>query len=247
MNLRLKRTKPLTRRTLRQTLSQSRGGQPRRGAAARQHGGAAAPHAASSNDHPAAIAAARMKTEPVRTMDMEEGQTMAAPISAAAVKALRERTSAGIMECRNALEETGGDTEKAVELLRQRGIMKAGKKADREAKQGLVESYIHGGGRIGVLVELNCETDFVARTEGFRALARDIAMQVAAMAPRYVGPDERPADIDGNDPENLALLEQPFIRDPKKTIGDLVKENIATVGENIVVRRFVRYELGQGE
>jgi len=180
-------------------------------------------------------------------MDMEEGQTMAAPISAAAVKALRERTSAGIMECRNALEETGGDTEKAVELLRQRGIMKAGKKADREAKQGLVESYIHGGGRIGVLVELNCETDFVARTDGFRTLARDIAMQVAAMSPRYVRPDERPADADGGDPENLSLLEQPFIRDPKKSIEDLVKENIAILGENIVVRRFVRYELGQGE
>ena len=168
-------------------------------------------------------------------------------ISVGVVKELRERTSAGIMECRNALEETGGDLDKAAELLRQRGIAKAGKKSDRAANQGLVEPYIHGGGRIGALVELNCETDFVARNEAFRTLAHDIAMQVAATSPRYLRAEDRPAGVDAGDPENLALLEQPFIKDPKRTIGDIVKENIATLGENIVVRRFVRYELGEGD
>jgi elongation factor Ts len=164
------------------------------------------------------------------------------------VKALRERTGAGIMECRNALEEAGGDQEKAVELLRQRGMAKAGKKADRMANQGLVEPYVHGGGRIGVLVELNCETDFVARNEQFRALAHDLALQIAATAPRAVRPEDRPGGAaEAADPEDLALLEQPFIKDPKRTIGELLNEHIATLGENIVVRRFVRYELGQGE
>ena len=170
---------------------------------------------------------------------------MAANFSAADVKALRERTGAGIMECRNALEEAGGDADKAAALLRERGLEKAGKKAGRVANQGLVEPYIHGGGRIGALVELNCETDFVARNEQFRALAHDIAMQVAAMAPRYLRPEDRPAGDCAAYPGDLALLEQPFIRDPKRTIGDLIKEHIALLGENIVVRRFVRFELGE--
>ncbi len=172
---------------------------------------------------------------------------MSGDISAAAVKELRERTGAGIMDCRKALGETGGDQDKAVELLRQRGIEKAGKKAGREARQGLVEPYIHGGGRIGALVELNCETDFVARNEQFRTLAHDIAMQVAATDPKYLRPEDRPAGDGTVAGEDLALLEQPFIRDPKRTIGDLVNEHIATLGENIVLRRFVRFELGQGE
>lgn len=165
-------------------------------------------------------------------------------ISAADVKALRERTNAGVMECRSALEETGGDLDKAIEVLRQRGMAKAGKKADRMANQGLVEPYVHGGGRIGALVELNCETDFVARNEQFRSLAHDIAMQVAATAPRYLRAEDRSDGAGEVAADDLALLEQPFIKDPKRTIGELVNEHIATLGENIVVRRFVRYELG---
>ena len=167
-------------------------------------------------------------------------------ISAADVKALRERTNAGVIECRNALQETNGDMDKAAELLRQRGIAKAGKKSEREANQGLVEAYLHGG-RIGAMVELNCETDFVARNEAFRSLAREIARQVVAMSPRYVSAEERPAQYGADDPDHQALLDQPYVKDPKKTIGDMVKENIATLGENIVVRRFVRYELGRSE
>jgi elongation factor Ts len=167
-----------------------------------------------------------------------------AKLGAAEVKALRERTNGGVMDCRNALEETNGDIDKAAELLRLRGMDKAGKKADREANQGLIESYIHGS-RIGAMVELNCETDFVARNEEFRKLAREIAMQVAAMNPRYISATERPADIAADDPDHQALLDQAYIRDSKKTIGDMVKEGIATLGENIVVRRMVRFELGK--
>ncbi|MDP9371690.1 MAG: elongation factor Ts [Chloroflexota bacterium] len=149
------------------------------------------------------------------------------------------------MECRNALEEAGGNQDKAAGLLRERGLEKAGKKAGRVANQGLIEPYIHAGGRIGALVELNCETDFVARNDQFRALAHDIAMQVTATAPRYLRPEDRPAGDGAVAQEDVALLEQPFIRDPKRTIGDLIKEHIALLGENIVVRRFVRYELGE--
>lgn len=168
-----------------------------------------------------------------------------ANFGAAEVKTLRERTSAGVMDCRNALEEANGNLDQAAELLRQRGIAKAGRKADREANQGLIESYIHGS-RIGAMVELNCETDFVARNEAFRALAREIAMQVASMNPRYISATERPAVIANDDPDHQALLDQAYIRDSKRTIGDMVKEGIATLGENIVVRRFVRFELGKG-
>ncbi len=165
---------------------------------------------------------------------------------AAEVKKLRERTGAGVIECRNALQETAGNQDQAAELLRVRGIAKASKKSDRTANQGLVESYIHGG-RIGALIELNCETDFVARNEAFRSLAKELAMQVASMSPRYIDASERPAEIAADDPDHQALLDQAYIRDSKRTIGDMVKEGIATLGENIVVRRFVRYELGKSE
>lgn len=169
-----------------------------------------------------------------------------AKIGAAEVKQLRELTGAGVIECRNALAEANGDQAKAAELLRQRGIAKASKKSDREANQGLIESYIHGG-RVGAMVELNCETDFVARNESFRTLAREIAMQVASMNPRYISGDERPAEFAKDDPDHTALLEQAYIRDGKRTIGDMVTEAIATLGENIVVRRFARFELGKSE
>lgn len=167
-------------------------------------------------------------------------------VSTADVKKLREQTGAGIMECRNALAESGGDFAKAAEVLRERGQQRAEKKSGREAKQGLIEPYIHAGGRVGALVELNCETDFVARTEQFRTLAHDIAMQVAATNPSSVSGEVAAAQADGAE-EELPLLDQPFIKNEKVTIGELVKQHIASLGENIVVRRFVRYELGQGE
>ena len=176
-------------------------------------------------------------------------------ISATQVKELREQTGAGIMECKRALEEAGGDINQAVAILRQQGLTKAEKKSGRAALQGLVEPYIHAGGRIGSLVEVNCETDFVARTPDFRTLAHDIAMQVAASPDtRYLSEDEIPADAwpkleeeFGGRSEALkavSLLDQVFIKDGRRTIRDLVKENIAKVGENIVVRRFARFELG---
>lgn len=150
-------------------------------------------------------------------------------ISTDLIKELREKTSAGIMDCRRALEETNGDLEKAAEILRKQGIEKADKKSDRATSQGLVEAYIHQTGRIGVLVEVNCETDFVARTEDFKLLCHELAMQVASMNPKD------PAD----------LLSQEYIRDSSKKVSDLVKETIAKLGENIVVKRFERFELGE--
>lgn len=159
------------------------------------------------------------------------------------VKELRETTGAGVMDCKRALEDAGGDMAKATVLLREKGLAAAAKRADREAKQGVVQSYIHAGGRIGVLVEVNCETDFVANTDEFRGLARDIAMQIAAMSPRVVSVDDRTPDIEGTD-EEVVLLAQPFIRDASKTIGAMVTEAVAKTGENIRIRRFVRYELG---
>ncbi len=159
-------------------------------------------------------------------------------ISASAVKELREKTGAGIMECKKALQESGGNMEKATEALRLRGLAKHTKVAGRTANQGVVESYIHTGGRIGALVEINCETDFVARTEEFRTLAREVAMQVASMDPKSVG------TIEGEDKDDSVLLNQEYIRDPRKSIRDLVKETIGKVGENIQVSRFMRFEVG---
>ncbi|HYM83825.1 MAG TPA: translation elongation factor Ts [Candidatus Dormibacteraeota bacterium] len=196
-----------------------------------------------------------------------------ATIAAGAVKELRERTGAGFMDCKRALEETGGDVDAAVALLRERGLAAAAKKAGREAREGLIGSYIHTGGRVGVLIEVNCETDFVARTEEFQKLVRDLAMQVAGLAPQYVDVDRIPeAALDAKpralleDPETLrkpeairdrivegqlkkwyrevCLLEQPF-RDEERTVRELVNERISTIGENIVVRRFSRYALGE--
>ena len=164
-------------------------------------------------------------------------------VSVAEVKALREKTGAGVMACRNALVEAEGDMDKAAEILRQSGLAQAKKKASRVASQGLVETYVHAGGRIGAMVEVNCETDFVARTDQFKELAHNLAMQVAAIAPAYVSAEETPSDLE-LDPKEACLLLQPFIRDPDKSVQDIIDEVISKVGENIVVRRFARFELG---
>ncbi|MFZ5642410.1 MAG: translation elongation factor Ts [Bacillota bacterium] len=198
-----------------------------------------------------------------------------AEISAALVKELRERTGAGMMDCKKALGEVGGDLDKAVDYLREKGLAAAAKKAGRVTAEGLVESYIHGAGRIGVLVEVNCETDFVAKTDEFKMLARDIAMQIAASKPEYVSKEDVPQETIAKEKEILAaqaanegkpekiiekmvegriekyykevcLLEQPFIKDPDKTVSQLLTESVSKIGENISVRRFVRYELGEG-
>jgi len=196
-----------------------------------------------------------------------------ADISAALVKELRERTGAGFMDCKRALTDADGDVEKATAILREKGLAAAAKKADREAREGLVSSYIHTGGRVGVLIEVNCETDFVARTDEFQKLVRDLAVQVAGLNPIYVDEDSIPAaDIEAKraelladeatqkKPENIrgqivagqlkkwfsqvCLLDQPF-RDEERTVRELVTERIATIGENIRVRRFTRYALGE--
>ena len=196
-----------------------------------------------------------------------------AEITAAAVKQLRELTGAGFMDCKRALEEAGGDVDKAVAALREKGLAAAQKKSGREAREGLVSSYIHPGGRLGVLIEVNCETDFVARTDEFQKLVKDLAMQVAGLAPTYVDADEIPADVleakkadlladpatAGKPAEvrekilqgqlakwykDVCLLDQPF-RDEERAVRDLVTEKIATIGENIRVRRFTRYALGE--
>jgi elongation factor Ts len=159
-------------------------------------------------------------------------------ISASAVKELREKTGAGVMECKRALQDAGGNMDKAIELLRQKGLDKHAKVAGRAVSQGIIESYIHTGGRIGALVEVNCETDFVARTDEFRTLAREVAMQVASMDPKSVG------TMDGESEGTDALLNQEYIRDSRKTIRDLIKETIAKVGENIQISRFTRFEVG---
>jgi elongation factor Ts len=190
------------------------------------------------------------------------------------VRELREATSAGIMDCRKALDAAEGDFDKAVDYLREKGLAKAAKRMSREAKDGKIESYIHAGGRIGVLLEINCETDFVARTDEFQELAHDVAMQIAAMAPKYVTREDVPEEVidherelyrnqalDEGKPERIVdrivegrlekffaescLMEQAFIRDEDQTIEDLIKANITKTGENIIVRRFVRYQLGE--
>jgi elongation factor Ts len=165
-------------------------------------------------------------------------------VPAETVKKLRDLTGTGMLDCKKALEEAGGELEKAKEILRQRGIAIAERKAAQETRQGLVEAYIHPDGRLGALVELNCQTDFVARTDEFRALAHDLAMQVAATDPQHIAPEELPAGSDG-DPQELCLLAQPFIRDPSRTIQDLINDAIAKTGENIRVRRFARFHLGR--
>ena len=182
-----------------------------------------------------------------------------AEITAALVKELRERTGAGMMDCKKALAATEGDMDKAIDFLREKGLAAAAKKAGRIAAEGLVESYIHGGGRIGVLVEVNCETDFVAKTDDFKNLVRDIAMHIAAANPSYLRREEVPtAELEH---EKMVLSEQarnegkpekiiekmvPFVKDPDKTISDLITESIAKIGENISIRRFTRYQLGEG-
>lgn len=164
-------------------------------------------------------------------------------IPASLVKELRERTAAGILDCKNALEEAGGDIERAIEVLKERGATIAEKKVHRATSQGLVECYIHAGGRIAAMVEVNCETDFVARTEVFKTLAHDLAMQVAATVPLAVDEEDFPSDAEGN-PEELCLLRQPFIKDPARTVQQVVQDAITATGENIRVRRFARFELG---
>ncbi|MGD0795322.1 MAG: translation elongation factor Ts [Dehalococcoidales bacterium] len=158
------------------------------------------------------------------------------------IKELRAQCGAGIMDCRSALVFTEGDMEKALAILKEKGLAKAQKKAERVTLQGLVEAYIHTAGRIGALVEINCETDFVARTDDFKCLAHDIAMQVAALAPKYISETDIPEGTEV-DPVEACLLSQPFIKDPTRTIKDLIVETVAKTGENIKVRRFTRYEL----
>ena len=196
-------------------------------------------------------------------------------VTAALVKELRERTGAGMMDCKKALSATDGDLEKAIDFLREKGLAAAAKKAGRVAAEGLVEAYIHGGGRIGVLVEVNCETDFVAKTDAFKELVKDIAMHIAATNPSYLKREEVPtAELEHEQavlaeqarnegkPEKIiekmvagriekyykevCLMEQPFVKDPDKTISDLITESIAKIGENISIRRFTRYQLGEG-
>jgi len=162
------------------------------------------------------------------------------------IKELREISGAGVMECKNALAEAEGNLEKALECLKQRGFIRAQKKENREANMGTVEAYIHAGGRIGAMVEVNCETDFVARTDNFRELAHNIALQVAALSPKYISKDEIPegAEIE---PGTACLLLQPFIKNPEQTIQDIITETIAKTGENIRVKRFSRFELVEQE
>lgn len=196
-------------------------------------------------------------------------------VSASTVKELREKTGAGMMDCKKALAETGGDVQKAIDYLRQKGLAAAAKKADRVAADGAVGAYVHPGGKIGVLVEINCETDFVARTAEFQALLKDIAMQVAAANPRVVRREEVSAEelekeksiyrqqaLDTGKPEKVVdkiiegkierfysevcLMEQPFIKDPDKSISNVINDAIARLGENIQIRRFARYHLGEG-
>lgn len=165
-------------------------------------------------------------------------------VSTEAIKELRQSSGAGVMDCKRALEEASGDMERASGILRQRGLALAETKAHRATTQGLVECYIHAGGRIGAMVELNCETDFVARTDAFKALAHDLAMQVAATGPLSISPDDLPPGTEG-DPNEMCLLLQPYIRDPARTIQELITEAIAQTKENIQIRRFARFELGQ--
>ena len=160
------------------------------------------------------------------------------------IKALRQEMGAGVMDAKRALEEAEGNIERARLLLRERGVASAAKKAGRTANEGLVEAYIHGGGRVGVLLELNCETDFVARTPEFKELAHNLAMQIAAMSPMYIDESEIPEDS-SEDPATVALMAQPYIRDASLSIGDLVLEAAGKLGENVKIKRFSRFVLGE--
>jgi elongation factor Ts len=167
-------------------------------------------------------------------------------VSPALVKALREKTSAGVLDCRQALLNTDGDVQEALELLRQRGLAIAEKKASRTVGQGIIEAYVHHGGQIGAMVEVNCETDFVAHTSEFKELAHNLALQIAAMSPKFISSEEE-SSTGGEgeeDPQKTCLLLQPFIRDDSKSVKEVIAETIAKVGENIKVRRFARFELG---
>ena len=165
-------------------------------------------------------------------------------ISTTSIKELREKCGAGVMDCRNALINAQGDIEKALETLKEQGWRKAAKKAERVTTQGLIEAYIHARGRIGAMIELSCETDFVARTDEFKELAHNLAMQVAAMCPQYISKEEVPQGADV-EVETACLLQQAYIKDPCLTVQDIIVQMIAKVGENIRVRRFVRFELGR--
>ncbi len=164
-------------------------------------------------------------------------------ISIEMIKELRSQSGAGIMDCRTSLLGAEGDMAKAIQLLKEQGLLKAQKKSDRATTQGLVETYIHTGGRIGAMIEVKCETDFVARTDEFKGLAHCLAMQVAALSPKYISEEEIP-EGDDIEPQADCLLLQHYIKDPTKTVQDLIVETIARVGENIKVRRFARFELG---
>ena len=160
------------------------------------------------------------------------------------IKELRERTNAGVMECRNVLLETGGDLDKASEILRQRGLAKAERKVERVASHGLIEAYVHLNGRLGALVEVNCETDFVAHTNEFKTLAHDLVLQVAATAPKFISPEEIP-EGEKLDPAEVCLLTQPFFKEPSRTVREIIAETVSKVGEKISVKRFCRFELGK--
>ena len=194
-----------------------------------------------------------------------------AEITASSVADLRKTTGAGLMDCKKALVETGGDFDAAVDLLRKKGVATAAKKAGRDASEGIIETYIHTGGKVGVMIELNCETDFVAKNEDFQAFARDICMHIAAAGPIWVSREEVPeadlekereiamAQAEGKPPQAIqkivegklekyysqtCLLDQPFVKDPEKSVKDLLTERIAAVGENMIVRRFARFAVG---
>ena len=164
-------------------------------------------------------------------------------VSASTIKQLRDKTSAGIIDCKEALEKSDGDLAKAEGFLKSKGIATAAKKASRETNEGLIESYIHNGGKVGSIVEISCETDFVARTEDFKLLAHDLAMQIAAMNPKVIEISDSDEDDNINEDEDV-LLKQTFIKDPEISINDLIQQTIVKVGENIKVRRFTRFSLG---
>jgi elongation factor Ts len=167
-------------------------------------------------------------------------------ISVTQIKELRDKTSAGVMECKRALQQAEGNVDRACDILREQGLARAEKKADRVASQGLVEVYCHGGGRIGSMVELNCETDFVAHTDEFKALVHDLALQVAATDPRFISSADIPEAEKGRlNPEEACLLAQPFIKDPSRKISDIVADVSSKMGEKVAVRRFARFELGK--